>query len=176
MPLKEAPGFSRGEDVTGVDITFIETDWSSLKIQPAARDWCRLPYPGHPRGCPNYGKKAGCPPDAPLLGDFFDPARPVCFAVAKFDLAAHAKRLIDAHPGFTERQARCCLYWQNTVRKALREAVAGYMSRTGYTQATTVPEAMGLNVLRTLNLLGVPVKRFPKQYVYKVAMLGFRRE
>jgi hypothetical protein len=29
---------------------------------------CRLPYPNHPKGCPNYGKRALCPPKAPALG------------------------------------------------------------------------------------------------------------
>ena len=32
-----------------------------------ARDWCRLPYPDHPRGCPNFGRRADCPPMAPLI-------------------------------------------------------------------------------------------------------------
>ncbi|KKK81159.1 hypothetical protein LCGC14_2816310, partial [marine sediment metagenome] len=28
---------------------------NDLIIDHRAREWCKLPYPNHPRGCPNYG-------------------------------------------------------------------------------------------------------------------------
>jgi hypothetical protein len=79
------------------------------------------------------------------------------------------------NPDASERTLACCLYWQGHVRKILRPAVKKVMKEEGYDLMTEVPEAMGVNVLRTLNLLGIPIKRIPRPYVYKVAMLGYKK-
>ena len=146
-----------------------------LRIQPQTKDWCRLPYPGHPKGCPNYGTKEGCPPNTPMLGDMFDLDSPVLLVIVKFDLAAHMTAMWAAHPDWTDRQARCCLYWQGSVRKRLNEAVGGLLAWYENLTCNSCPEALGLNVLRTLNLMGIPARKNPKRYVYKVALLGYRK-
>ena len=47
---------------------------TEVAYDPKARDgrWCMLPYPNHPKGCPNHGQKSHCPPFAPIAYDFFD--------------------------------------------------------------------------------------------------------
>jgi hypothetical protein len=90
----------------------------------------------------------------------------------KFDLAEHAERMKRRHPEFTERQARCCLYWQNTVRKYLGEMTFATMRRTNYSRHTDIPEAMGLNLFRTMHNVGIVLERNPKRFVHKIAMLG----
>ena len=146
-----------------------------LRIQPQTRDWCRLPYPLHPKGCKNYGKKPGCPPTAPALGDFFDLTHSVGFTIIKFDIEKYIIRRRETYPDLTDRQARCCICWQGAVRKILKAAVGGILAQNEALIWTDCPEAMGLNVLRTLNLIGIPAKKNPKQFVYKVAMLGYRK-
>jgi len=49
--------------------------------------WCRLPYPGHPKGCPKYGLK-GCPPDAPPIGKLMRMDRSIYIAYSTFNLHA----------------------------------------------------------------------------------------
>jgi predicted metal-binding protein len=155
-----------------VEIIIIGTSPDKLVVQEAVRDWCMKPYPGHPRGCPNYGRRGCCPPAAPMLGEFFDLSKSVCFVIAKFDLAEHAADMRRRHPHLSERQARCCLYWQNRVRKELRKATCKLMVHSGYSAITDIPEAMGLNLFRTMHNLGFKLERNPKQYVHKIAMLG----
>lgn len=155
-----------------MEILLIGSSPDKLVVQDEVREWCRLPYPNHPSGCPNYGKRPCCPPHAKLLGEWFDLNKPVAFVVAKFDLAEHAEKMKLKNPQFSERQARCCLYWQGTVRKALRKATCAAMANGHYTAFTDLPEAMGLNLFRTMHNLGLALERNPKQFVYKIAMLG----
>lgn len=147
-----------------------------LVIDIRARDWCRMRYPNHPQGCPNYGRRSSCPPAAPLIADFIDITREMRLAVVDFDLAAHAERMRRGHPAWTERQARCCLYWQNGVRDLLRGAMANFvamMDPTGLV-ATDCPEAMGVQVIRTAQKLGVPIHPRPRDIVYKIGLIGCR--
>jgi len=155
-----------------MEIILLGTGPDKLVVQPAVRDWCRMPYPDHPKGCPNYGRRAYCPPYAPMLGEFFDLSKSVAFVIAKFDLAEHAGEMKRRNPRFSERQARCCLYWQGKVRKALRKATCAVMATSHHTAFTDIPEAMGLNLFRTMHNLGLKLERNPKQFVYKIAMLG----
>lgn len=67
-------------------------------IDHSVRDLCRQAYPGHPKGCPNWGRKAGCPPAAPLIETLLDLTRPVVAIFHVFDLAAHRQRMWALHP------------------------------------------------------------------------------
>lgn len=146
-----------------------------LAIDMRAREWCRLPYPNHPRGCPNYDTgRLSCPPDAPLVMDKFDLSKPHWFVVVEFNMKAHVEKLRAAHPDWTDRQLRCCLYWQGGVRKLLRQLSEDFVSRNPGTEYTTCPEAMGVHVLKTLREFGVPVRKKITDTVYKVSLAGYQ--
>jgi len=143
-------------------------------IDPAVQNYCSRPYPGHPRGCPNFGKKEGCPPAAPRFDRVFDLSRPVFAVVSDFDLSGHVERLKAAHPAWTERQLRCSLYWQGTVKKALKAAVAEFLrGHPGYA-ATSCPESMGVNVAETLLSAGLKLEWPPLYLVRLVALCAAR--
>ncbi|MFX1256109.1 MAG: hypothetical protein ACFFCZ_31160 [Promethearchaeota archaeon] len=146
-----------------------------LAIDYRARDWCKKPYPDHQEGCPNYGKRKECPPQAPLIEDFIELTKPHWFIVVTFDLLSHIRKMKDKHLNWTDRQCRCVLYWQNTVKKELRTAcdlfTNGFPNELVY---TLVPEAMGVHVIRTARLLGLSIKARPKDTVYKIALIGHR--
>ena len=147
-----------------------------LIINPKARNWCTMPYPGHPHGCTNYGKKPTCPPDAPLVQNHFDLDYPHWFAVIAFDLASHKKRMFERHPKWSERQAVCVYYWQGKVRRALRSEAEGFTSELGLGATYTLtPEAMGVNVLETARRIGIPIKVKPTETVFKIALVGFEK-
>ncbi len=161
-----------------------------LVIEPRARTWCRFPYPGHKRGCPNFDHKAGCPPRVGLVGDVFDLGLQHWFAIVDFDLAAHMARMKAKHPDWSDRQAACCLYWQNGVRSRLEklcrasvllistEALPKTMVwRPGCALPiyTDCPEAMGVNVFRTAETIGIRLERNPRTTVYKIALIGYSR-
>jgi len=142
------------------------------RINYKAREWCKLPYPDHPKGCPNYGHKSTCPPTVPLLETLYDLSKPSYLVVVEFDLAGHVHKMLAKHPDWTERQTRCVLYWQGGVRKQLQAEVDYYLRIIPDLVATLCPEAMGMNVIATAQLAGVPVRVKPEDRVFKIAFLG----
>lgn len=147
-------------------------------IQKQVREWCLMPYPGHPKGCPNYGNKnhPDCPPHSSIITDFMDLSKPHWLIVVSFDLAAHVRALSKKHPQWSDRQCRCCLYWQGTPRSQLRkEAQAFSMSKPG-TVSTLCPEGRGVNIFRTCHQHGLTIRKNPKDIVYKIALVGYRKE
>jgi predicted metal-binding protein len=144
----------------------------NLRLNPKAREWCKLPYPDHPKGCPNYDKKATCPPKAPLFCDFVEITKPVYMIAVGFDLAQHVDRMKGLHTNWTDRQARCVLYWQGGVNKILRNYCNYFLKYYPETVVTTCPEAMGVNVIETARYNGLPVELKPIKNVFKIALAG----
>ena len=140
-------------------------------IDKQAREWCKLPYPDHPHGCPNYGKKKDCPPQAPFIESFISLSKPHFFVCQRFDLGSWSKQMKEKHPEWSDRQARCCLYWQGHVRKLLRESVKKNL-RPGMIY-TLCHEAMGVNVIKTAKRCGLSISVRPKDIVYKIALMGY---
>lgn len=144
---------------------------NSLVVNSDAREWCRLPYPDHSYGCPNYDQRTSCPPQAPLVYDFIDSDGLCWLIVVAFDLQKHVARMKEAHPSWSDRQARCCLYWQGSVRKQLKSKASQLATIIGGVY-TLCPEAMGVDVFSTLHKHNVPICRNPTETVYKVALVG----
>lgn len=140
-------------------------------IDYRARDWCKLPYPDHPFGCPNYGVRNTCPPNAPLIENYFDLSQPLWFTIVAFDLSEHILKMKQKHPHWSDRQAKCVLYWQGSVNKELRLATTHFAKNNGLAY-TLCPEAMGVQVIKTAKLVGIPIKPRPIDYVFKIALLG----
>lgn len=146
----------------------------SLVIQEAAREWCKLPYPDHPKGCPAYGRKT-CPPKVGLVQDLFDLSRKHWFIIVPFDIAAHAAGMKERHPQWSDRMCRNCLYWQGGVRKELRAQARRVVGEKPGTISTDCPEAMGVNVFRTCHRHGIMMRKNPQHMVHKVALVGYGR-
>lgn len=150
---------------------------TDLRLNLKARDWCRLPYPDHAHGCPNFNHKPTCPSQVPLLFDYFDLSQPLYLLAIQFNLAAHVARMLKSNPGWSDRQARCVLYWQGHVNKELAETastVCASLVQSGRKCIyTTCPEAMGVNVIATALRCGVPIKVKPTDTVYKIAFIGY---
>ena len=147
-----------------------------LVLDERAREWCTLPYPDHKHGCPNYGKKPECPPFAPLVGDFIDLDKNYWFIIIKFDLGSHVAemKLKPRKDGkaWTDKQARCVLYWQKSVVKKLEAACIDFAKMLDLVY-TLVPEAMGVHVIKTVRQFDIPIKTRPTDTVYKIALVGY---
>lgn len=120
-----------------------------LVISKKTGKWCKLPYPNHPKGCPNYGKTERCPPQAPLVNHYFNISRPLYLVHSEFDLSAHITNMKIQHPSWSELQARCVLYWQSKSRKQMKARVTEAMKILKTDRFTACPEAMGVNVFAT---------------------------
>lgn len=137
-------------------------------------DYCQLPYPGHRKGCPMFGTRDCCPPRAKRLDEVYDIYNYSGLSYVAFNLEWYAKEMKNEHPNWTEKQCKCCLYWQGSVRKVLKnfcEKVIKEM-RAGDFSYEMIPEAMGLDVFKTMANLDIILERNPQKVVYKVAFIG----
>lgn len=138
--------------------------------------WCRLPYPGHPKGCPNWGIKKGCPPEDPrILEKRFELASPLYLVASWFNVEAHARRMKDIHPTWSERQCRCVLYWQGTSRAELYARINIARRMLDVDMHSTCPEGLWVNVYATARLAGLKLGKIRDLKVCQhVALLGRR--
>jgi len=133
-----------------------------------ARDgtWCMAPYPNHPKGCPNFPKCCESRTDFNEYQDYD------WFAVVEeFNLKNHAEKMKEKHQGWSERQARCVLYWQNSLRKRLREEVQKFAVPLMGDIILDIPEACGINLFATMAKHDLYLKTNPDM-VYKIMMVG----
>ena len=133
---------------------------------------CLQPYHNHPKGCPNWGKKKSCPPEAKPVGKIIDMRRPTYCVYNVFDFAGHINKMRKKHPAWSYYQLRCCLYWQGTARKQLREKLTTFLELfLDYTVLLT-PEACGVDVTATMASAGIVLEWPPENVVYQVALAG----
>ena len=140
-------------------------------VDNRARDgtWCRLYYPGHPRGCPNFPK---CCESRPHFNSFNGYE---WFAVVeKFDLKAHAEAMKKKHPHWSERQCRNLLYWQNGVRRRLREKADSIAFPLMGDVILDIPEANGVHVFDTMAKNGLILERHKPDIIHKIMFVGKR--
>ncbi|MFB6215773.1 MAG: hypothetical protein ABEJ72_02225 [Candidatus Aenigmatarchaeota archaeon] len=144
-----------------------------LVINRDAKKWCNLPYPDHEDGCPNYGEKEVCPPNAPDIEEFIDMDREKWFVVGKFDIGKFEERMGERHPDWSSKKKRCNLYWQKSVKKKIRNVVEEFKaSKDGEFVSTELPEALGVQVFATARNMGIPIKKDPDKYIYKISLVG----
>ena len=149
-------------------------------VDPKVRGLCVKPYPRHPRGCPNFGSKAGCPPLAPQLADYFDLSQPTYAVWNDFPIGEHVRAMQVAHPTWSDAQLYCCLYWQPRARTQLKIEVMQFTKwwtcqPDNYDQVVEVnrcPEAMGLDVTATMKSIGVVLEWPPRELAVQVALAG----
>jgi predicted metal-binding protein len=137
--------------------------------------FCRLPYSNHPRGCPNYGKKAGCPPDMPSLKEILDLNQNIYLIYTEFNIGEHVEKMKELHPGWTDRQIYCCLYWQPRARKMQRQEEEKSRKEKGINLILTSPEAIGINLTSLMNNIGVRLEWPPRRITRLVSLGGMKK-
>ena len=149
-----------------------------ITYKKAFQSMCRNQFYGHPHGCPNYGKKAGCPPGAKMINTLFDLEdnyNNFFLIWVDYNVGAFANKMKKRHPNWTERQCYNPRLWQPTARKMLREeqtiAVAKYKLET----IITSPEAHGINVTQLMkDTAGINLEWPPRDITRVVALGGTR--
>lgn len=135
------------------------------------RNFCTIPYPNHPKGCPNFNKNKECPPKVGFVEDIFDFDKDLFFVIEEFGLRAHMTLMKEKHPHWSVLQCRNLLYWQGGVRKKLKDKVKGFIKPDMI--YTLLPEAMGVMVIDTAVKLGIPIEKTPENKVFKIALVGY---
>ena len=141
-------------------------------IDMTVRSLCQKPYPGHPKGCPNYNRKKGCPPGSLPISKLLNLDRKIYVNWNEFNFHQHCKRMRHAHPMWTERQVRCCLYWQGKARKQLQNEIYKFRQCHPNYCVLYPPESHGVNVTGTMKRIGIELEWPPMNFAYQVAIAG----
>ena len=146
-------------------------------IDYSVRNLCTRSYPNHLKGCPNYDKKVGCPPQCKRIDKVLNLGEPIYIIWNVFRLADHVARMKVLHPFWTWRQLTCCLYWQPKARKQLEQEIRDFNLEHSllYKIILRVPEARGVNVTETMKKIGEYLEWPPKTKTYQVALIGQKR-
>ena len=80
--------------ITGIDPLIVPYD-------NLIRTLCKTPYHGHSKGCLNYGKNKGCPPQK-LIKDVFDLNKELYVIFTEFSVGEFAERMRLNHPEWRE--------------------------------------------------------------------------
>lgn len=135
--------------------------------------WCRLPYDGHPKGCPMFGQRSGCPPEAPYFTELVDP--PYYLIIKEFDLEAQAERMREHHPDWSEKMCRNSRYWQKGFIKELMAEAQEFLWQFPDGMILNRPEANGINLFETCALHGIELERNPQKVVRKMVLVGKKK-
>lgn len=146
-------------------------------IDPSVRGLCKRAYPNHPQGCPNFDKKEGCPPSAPIINKTLDLKKTVWAVWNIFPFGEHIKKMKDKHPQWSQRQLECCLYWQGTARKQLRTIIKEHLREEWKDQPDThlvvaCPEAQGVNLTETMKQTGLILEWPPVTRAVQIVLVG----
>lgn len=138
------------------------------------RKICTQAYPNHPKGCPNYNRKAECPPQLPRIDQMleFNIKQPIYAIFNRFDFKGHCDRMRAKHPKWSQRQVECCLYWQGTARKVLREKIKNFLGKHPHYSIIDCPEGAGVNLTETMKLSGITLEWPPVNYTYQIVLAG----
>lgn len=72
-----------------------------LNFSESVQNFCKLKYPQHPNGCPNYSKKECCPPNQPLIDKVLDLSKDIYVIYTKFPIGEFAEKMKREHPDWT---------------------------------------------------------------------------
>lgn len=140
---------------------------------------CAKPYYNHLKGCPNFGKKKGCPPNQKRYDKAYDLNEPVMAIYNIFAFGDHVRKMRMLHPDWSQRQVECCLYWQGKARKQLKEIIELFQfANVGrFYSIEMVPEALGVNVTQTIIDAKVSFRLEwpPKEFAFQVALAGIKK-
>lgn len=134
------------------------------------RSICIKPYHNHPNGCPNFGKKDGCPPNTPMFDQVFD-CDDIYAIVTEFDLGSHYDKMKLLHPNWTHYQLINSRYWQGKDRKCHKEALEEFCNLYDYV-VTNWAESMGVDLIETLKKVNMTLKFPVEDTVKRVSLAG----
>ena len=133
---------------------------------------CLKSYPLHPKGCPNWNKKKGCPPNILSLNRIINFKKEIYIIYNKYNFKQHCNKMKERHPNWSKRQIECCLYWQGTARKQLKEKIKLFFKEFPNYYIIKCPEGSGVNLTETMKQLNIELEWPPINYAYQIILAG----
>jgi len=139
---------------------------------PRIKAHCLDPYQDHPKGCPNWNYKSGCPPHVPYFPDVYSTT--VHIAAVRFNFGDYLENKKAIHPDWTERALRNPRHWQNHLRSELHRFLEEELPKRQEITGDVLfnPEAMGVNLFATCQKVGIELEHTPTHYVYNIALIA----
>ena len=148
---------------------------------------CCSPFYGHPRGCPNFGKKEGCPPQKFLENELLDFSRELFVVYTRFNLSHFAEKMWEKHPDWRAHPRQLCnpRQWQPHTRMLHRQDKAEFLELYPSMHVDSSPEARGVNLTQVMNSVGIELDwNWPPKsviakdfsapaYVYTISLAGY---
>ncbi len=162
-------------------LELMDGDRYFIQVEPVIdnkmRKICTKAYPNHPKGCPNFSKKPGCPPGCPRIDKLISMGNLMQkYAIFnRFDFKGHCDRMRTRHPEWSQRQVECCLYWQGSARKTLREKISAFSWKHPHYSIVDCPEGAGVNITETMKNAGVILEWPPVNYTYQIVLAGIAK-
>ena len=133
--------------------------------------WCKLPYSGHPKGCVNFNKRVGCPPNSKFFGDLI--SAPFFLVAQEFDLSEQVEILNKKESNLEDKRAFCLDYYRGSFSKKIKEEAEAFLeSRNQDLFLLERPEANGVDIFNTCKNVGILLERDPKRKFWKVILIG----
>jgi predicted metal-binding protein len=144
---------------------------------------CKKSYYGHSKGCPNYGKKDGCPPGLPLLDEIFDFKKDIYLIHTTFSIGKFAEKMKNAYPEWSKhpRQWYNPRRWQGTAKKEHKQELEKFVLENPEKEFNKFPEAHGVNVTNLMKNVGIGLNwQWPPEHnleniSYLVSIGGIRK-
>ena len=166
----------------------IQIDPKIISYDRKMQGLCKTPFHGHPKGCPNFGKKDTCPPGLPLIKDVLDFDEEVYLAYTGFCVGEFAERMRKKHKEWRNhpRQWYNPRRWQPTARKQHREEINDFLEEHPELVRIGYPEAHGVNVSDLMSKVSIELdwswppehilkdKKYLENFVYSVSLLGYK--
>ncbi|MBU7033301.1 MAG: hypothetical protein HXS53_12285 [Theionarchaea archaeon] len=139
----------------------------AMVIDHAVRDLCTRPYPGHPYGCPCYGKEEECPPRVPVVEDFLDLSKPHYFLVTEFTERCQEGNL-DSGEEHLEKEGG-----EKRRNHLLKELIGRIHHEFPGSIMTLKPSALGIDVARTAENIGISLDPHPTRNQIRIALISY---
>lgn len=125
-----------------------------------------------PNGCPNYGKKEGCPP-TPLINKVLDFKKEVYVIWTEFPVGEYASVMKKKHPSWSEKQCYCLRYWQPKARKMHYAEIEEHRKKYGFDKVINCPEGNGVNVAGLMMKIGIKLEWPPRKITRIISLVGY---
>ena len=130
-------------------------DCSNIKNCDSPRSMCIRPYHNHPKGCPNFGKKEGCPPNIPMFDQVYDLTKPIYLIINEFNLLEHVNSIKKIHPDWSSYQLYNSRYWQGKSVSINKKVSYAWLNAHPNLVLTNWVENMGVDLIKTLRQVNI---------------------
>ncbi|MGI6484602.1 MAG: hypothetical protein ACOX0R_03195 [Candidatus Dojkabacteria bacterium] len=170
-------------ELENIEKTFIVIENAQIVTHDisTANSLCVQPCYNYKRGCPNFGKKEGCPPNLKHISEEYD-MNSIHILLLKFPFGEYFAQRKEVHPDWTDRALINPRHWQNHLKACLNREWENI--KDDYPEHTFIqnPEGQGVNIVETLEGYEIEMEWSASdesgeivsvaENLYRVAMIG----